>query len=63
MYKFTVNRVYKFEEENTIYYSVKGNNNYLTFDDSMLDRWELCKPPLVIVSDLDPYGEEDWAEE
>jgi hypothetical protein len=60
-YKSIVHEIFKYED-GKLYYSLKGGLDTI-FDEEMADRWKLCKPPLIIVSDMDPYGEEDWGDD
>lgn len=58
--KSIVSESYTFDDESDIFYKLNGDYNGIINDHP---SWTLCKPPKIIISDMDPYGEEDWNEE
>jgi len=57
--KSEIKRVFTYDDEDIVYYSLVGYYN-LVMDDKYLIK---SREPVIIFSDDDPYGEEDWGED
>lgn len=57
--KSLVKRVFSYDDEEEIYCDLIGHYNT-----TMSDRWLVkSREPIIIFSEEDPYGEEDWGED
>lgn len=59
----TVTEVYTLDDDPQVYYKLVGYYTMVMTDDPKHPLWAKMKPPKIIISANDPYGEEDWDDE
>lgn len=52
-----VNEVFTFDKDDTVFLKINGFNGIIY----RFVNFNKVKEPVIIVSDIDPYGEEDWS--